>query len=340
MNTLEPIRPKHRKPLVKYTMVGFYFLFIGFCAVGIVVKWNELTRKEQYRYAYHEGTISTASLPNEGPTFLERLAKRYTRKAPPVKLPERNDGANQHWQKFAAAPVAVPQGHDTVVIVIDDLGIVKDMTAEMIDMDVPMTLAFLPYAEDVSPQANRAYNKGHDILVHIPMEPKSKLDPGPNALRSSTSARVQMDSIQYNLSQFENYIGINNHMGSRFTEDAVSVNRLLDVIKDRELMVLDSKTTPNSVLENMADNQDIPVINRDVFLDNEEDEAYIMRQLGELERIAKRTGNAVAIGHPYPETVSALKKWLPTLAAKGITVVPISQKVREKYARTLLAKND
>ncbi|MCC3859912.1 divergent polysaccharide deacetylase family protein [Pseudemcibacter aquimaris] len=339
MDEIEPIKPKRRKPTLKYAMGAFYFLFIGFCAVGILLKWNELTRKEQYRYAYHEGTISTATLPYEGPSFLERLTNRYTRKAPPIKLPERNDRAGQRWQKFAAAPVPVPAGHDTVVIVIDDLGIVKDMTAEMIDMDVPMTLAFLPYASDVSPQANRAYNKGHDILVHIPMEPKSRLDPGPNALLSSTPVNVQMDSIHYNLSQFENYIGINNHMGSRFTEDSSAVNRLLGVVKDSELLVLDSKTTPNSVLESLADQNEIPVINRDVFLDNTEDEQYIMGQLARLERIAKQTGNGVAIGHPYPETVAALKKWLPTLADKGITVVPISQKVREKYAATLLAKN-
>ncbi|MDG1438018.1 MAG: divergent polysaccharide deacetylase family protein, partial [Emcibacteraceae bacterium] len=318
-------------------MMCFYFLFIGFCAVGILIKWNALSRNDESRYAYHEGTISVARMPDTRPSFLERLQNRYIRKAPPVKLPERNDNAAQRWQKYAATPVVIPEGHDTVILVIDDLGMDKAMTQEMIDMAVPMTLAFLPYANEISPQVNRAYKKGHDILVHIPMEPKSTLDPGPNALLSSVSARVQMDSIEYNLSQFENYIGINNHMGSKFTEDTDAVNRLLGVIKRRELLVLDSKTTANSVLEDLAEDQQIPVINRDVFLDNTEDEQYIMGQLGELERMAKRNGNALAIGHPYPETVAALKRWIPTLNAKGITVVPISQKVREKYARTLLA---
>jgi uncharacterized protein len=340
MNTLKPEDFKKPKPIVKYAMMSFYLLFIGFCAVGILVKWDSVTRKDNARYAYHEGTISVASLPDARPSFLDRLTNRYSKKVPPIKLPERNNNAAQRWQKYAAAPVLVPQGNDTVIIVIDDLGIVKDMTQEMIDMDAPKTLAFLPYANNISPQVNHAYNKGHDILVHIPMEPKSRLDPGPNALLSSASAKVQMDTIEYNLSQFENYIGINNHMGSLFTEDSAAVNRLLSVIKKRELLVLDSKTTANSVLESQAEEQKIPVINRDVFLDNTEDFNYIMGQLRLLERIAKKYGNALAIGHPYPETVEALKKWIPTLAAKGITVVPISQKVREKYAQTLLAKNE
>lgn len=337
MNYPVPVKPTRRKPAVKYAMMSFYFLFIGFCSAGIYLKWNALTN--QRTYAYEEGFGVSARVPaiDKGPSFLERLTRRSTRVAPPVKLPERNQRALQTWQKYAAPIVNVPEGNATVILVIDDLGIVKRTTKDMIEMDVPLTLAFLPYASDISIQANDAYNNGHDVLVHIPMEPKGNADPGPHALLSSTEASVQMDSINYNLSQFENYVGINNHMGSKFTEDAEAVGRLLGVIKQKGLLVLDSKTTANSVLESLSDENDIPVINRDVFLDNNNDVDYIMGQLAELERTAKKNGNSVGIGHPYPETVSALKRWIPTLKEKGITIVPISQTVREKYAQTLLA---
>ena len=126
-------------------------------------------------------------------------------------------------------------------------------------------------------------------------------------------------------------------MGSQFTEDEVAVNRLLDVVKDRGLLVLDSKTTSKSKLETLALQKNIPVTNRDVFLDNEQDLNYILGQLAELERVAKKQGSALAIGHPYTQTVAALKLWIPTLAAKGITIVPISQTVREKYSNVQLA---
>lgn len=343
MNTPEPVEYKRRKPIVKYTIISFYFIFIGFCTVGIILKWDALVNPTQYRmYTYEEGfgavSAEVPRLEDQRPSFLERLTRRGTRKLPPVKLPERNTAANQTWEKFAAPTVIVPKGNATVILVIDDLGIAKDTTKDMIDMGVPMTLSFLPFASEINRQVNDAYNKGHDVLVHIPMEPKGRDDPGPHALLSSSAPNVQMQSIDYNLSQFENYIGINNHMGSLFTEDEAAVSRLLNVIKQKGLIVLDSKTTAKSVFERLAKIKGIPVINRDVFLDNTEDVGYIMAQLRELERIALHEGSALAIGHPYPETVTALKRWIPTLASKGITIVPISQIVREKYARTLLAK--
>lgn len=337
MNNLIPVISTRRKPAVKYAMMSFYFLFIGFCAAGIYLKWNALTN--QRTYAYEEGFGVSAPVPamDKGLSFLERLTRRSTRNVPPVKLPQRNQRALQTWQKYAAPIVDVPAGNATVILVIDDLGIVKGTTKDLIEMDVPLTLSFLPYASDISRQVNEAYNNGHDVLVHIPMEPKGKADPGPHALLSSTAPSVQMDSINYNLSQFENYIGINNHMGSKFTEDEEAVSRLLGVIKEKGLLVLDSKTTAKSVLESLADENEIPVINRDVFLDNNDGVYYIFGQLDVLERAAKKHGSALGIGHPYPETVAALRRWIPTLKEKGITIVPISQTVREKYAQKLLA---
>lgn len=333
-------------PIIKYFLASVYFVFIGFCAVGAWLKWEDVEYQRKLEsfgtHIYEEGFDEvTATLPvppmERNETFLERLARRTTPMPAPVIKPERNSAGGEPWQKFAANAVTVPENNVRVILVIDDLGIVKGTTKAMIDMDAPLTLSFLPYASGVAAQVNDAYEKGHDILVHIPMGPKGDADPGPHALLSSESIKEQMDDIDYNLNQFSNYIGINNHMGSRFSEDAEAVNRLLTVIKDEGLLVLDSKTTNKSLIEDMALDKDIPVTNRDVFLDNVRDEAYIMGQLAELERVAKQKGTAIAIGHPYKETVSALKKWIPTLEEKGITIVPISQTVKEKYSKRLLA---
>ena len=327
---------KKMSPVFKYLVLSFYCLLIGFCGVGIWLKWDDvryqrsLTNYDSHVFeeGFDEVTVSIPMVRSErNESFLSRLARRTT--PPPVLVAprDRNVDVDQTWQRHAAAPVVVPEGNAKVILVIDDLGILKRTTKRMIDMDAPLTLAFLPYAPGVAEQAQDAYEKGHDILVHIPMEPKGNADPGPHALLSSASSRVQQDSIHFNLSQFPNYIGINNHMGSRFTEDEVSVDRLLTEIKERGLIVLDSKTSPNSVLEDIARVKGIPVANRDVFLDNIREESYIAAQLQELERIAKSSGTALAIGHPYPQTVRALEKWIPTLSAKGITIVPISQSI-------------
>lgn len=322
----------------KYVMVSLYFVFIGFCGVGAWLKWEDMQYQkrlaEYTSHVYEEGfeaVAVTVSLPprERNENFLERLAQRTTPEPQLVIKPERDENADATWRKYAATPVFVPENNVKVVLVIDDLGIVKGATQEMINMDAPLTLSFLPYASNIAAQVDEAYAKGHDILVHIPMEPKGNADPGPHALLSSTSASEQMDSIDYNLSQFSHYVGINNHMGSHFTEDAEAVSRLLNVVKEKGLLVLDSKTTNHSVLEGMAVDKNIPATNRDVFLDNNRDVPSIMAQLAELERIAKRDGTALAIGHPYPQTVDALKRWIPTLADKGITIIPISQTVSE-----------
>tara|TARA_R110002096_G_scaffold416576_2_gene619215 strand:+ start:27282 stop:28415 length:1134 start_codon:yes stop_codon:yes gene_type:complete len=344
MNQAKVPQIRSRRPIVRYLMMSFYIMFIGFCSVGIWLKWDAINRvNDRYTsHQYEEGFDAVAVTvplprPDRKESFLSRLARRTAPKPALVIQKDRDQSADDAWQKYAAHAVTVPAGNVKVILVIDDLGIVKKTTKQMIDMDAPLTLSFLPYASEISTQVNEAYQKGHDILVHIPMEPKGKADPGPHALLSSTSGRVQMDSIHYNLGQFSNYVGINNHMGSQFTEDEVAVNRLLDVVKDRGLLVLDSKTTSKSKLETLALQKNIPVTNRDVFLDNEQDLNYILGQLAELERVAKKQGSALAIGHPYTQTVAALKLWIPTLAAKGITIVPISQTVREKYSNVQLA---
>lgn len=336
-----------KKPIIRYLMMGLYFTFIGFCAMGIWIKWDAINNpaEEYISHVFEEGfeaVAVTVPIPIETKklSFLQRLSRRISSKAPVVNIipkPERNMAAGQTWQKYAASTVVVPDNNARVILVIDDLGMLRSISKQFVNMDVPLTLSFLPYSPDINNQVGEAYDQGHDILVHVPMEPKGRADPGPHALISSASSEEQMEIINYNLSQFSNYVGINNHMGSRFTEDAEAVDRLLDVVKDKGLMVLDSKTTPKSLLEDMAYAKNIPVAGNDIFLDNVRTVEAINAQLSELERMALATGTAVAIGHPYPQTVTALKRWIPTLARKGITIVPISQTIKEKYGDTLLA---
>jgi hypothetical protein len=111
------------------------------------------------------------------------------------------------------------------------------------------------------------------------------------------------------LDQIPGAVGANNHMGSRFTEDIPGMHVVLQEIKSRGLFFMDSLTSPHSKVKVIAQEMHIPVAFRDVFLDNRQDVEEILRQLHKAERLAKRMGQAVAIGHPYPETLTALAKW-------------------------------
>jgi polysaccharide deacetylase 2 family uncharacterized protein YibQ len=156
------------------------------------------------------------------------------------------------------------------------------------------------------------------------MEPSGDADPGPDALLTRLSAEAIRERLGAALDRVPGAIGLNNHMGSLFTADASAMAAVLDEVEARGLMILDSVTTPHSVTTDLATALGVPSGSRDVFLDNERDPEAIERQLAEVERIARASGLAVAIGHPYDETLEVLARWVPRARAAGLVFVPIS----------------
>jgi len=251
---------------------------------------------------------------------------------------DKTDKIEQPWQSNAARVAVNSDDKPQIAIIIDDLGVVRDKTLAMINSRAPLTLSFLPYAPDLPELTGLARRRGHELMVHLPMEPKGDKDPGPHALLTSESDGKISQNLAFDLAQFSGYVGVNNHMGSAFTEDRQGLNILLNEMHKRGLLVLDSRTTSKSLLAAMATARHIPNMTRDIFLDNRQDVSYILGQLQKLEHMAIRRGNAIAIGHPYAETIQALSLWLPTLKQKGIAIVPLSHLVKRKYDRILLAK--
>ncbi len=244
------------------------------------------------------------------------------------------------WRANAVEVSAVRDDGPQIAIVIDDLAVVRGRSLDIIDLPAPLTLSFLPYAPDLPEMTRLAHDRGHELMVHLPMEPKGDFDPGPHALLMHVSAEKMTADLIFNLSRFDGYVGLNNHMGSAFTEDRKSLDLVLDEVERRGLLVLDSRTSRKSLLAEMSTDRNIPNMTRDFFLDNEQDVDYIFAQLAKLEDMARRKGSAIAIGHPYAETIQALTLWLPTLKARGITVVPLSYLVKRKYDGIRLAREN
>lgn len=232
------------------------------------------------------------------------------------------------WQRYAAP--AVSTGLPKIAIVIDDLGLSEDATFAFTEMPGPYTLAYLPYADNLPEQTERARRAGHELLVHMPMEPDSANDPGPNALLKDLETNEFSRRISWNLSRFNGFVGVNNHMGSLMTEQAGPMVRLMVILRQRGMLFMDSLTSPKSVAIKAANAIGVPSIKRDVFLDNDRDMALIAQQLALTERIARSRGYAIAIGHPYEETLKALDFWRAGLSDRGFELVPLSQLVAEK----------
>lgn len=238
-------------------------------------------------------------------------------------LPPATRGTTPTWLRNA---VATPLADDrpAITVVIDDLGLNRRNTAALNRLPGPLTLSFLPYADALDRQTHAARAAGHELLLHLPMEPLGREWPGPNALLTSLPPDEVVSRLRRQLRSFRGFVGINNHMGSLFTADRTSMTMVMAELHQRDLLFLDSRTTANSVGVSEARRQGVPTTSRDVFIDNDTSIGAIRTQLLTVERIARRKGVAVAIGHPNDTTIEALRGWLPTLKDKGFALIPIS----------------
>jgi hypothetical protein len=229
-------------------------------------------------------------------------------------------------EPFAGRSYSDFKGLPMVAIVIDDLGYQKQLAVDFIEADVPLTLSFLPQAPFAGEMVQLALQKGKETLLHLPMEPKDfpQTNPGPKALLTSMSDEEIRTILEKDLETFPQVAGVNNHMGSRFTEDRHKMALVLRTIKERKLYFFDSRTTPQSAILPLASRMGIKAIQRDIFLDNIVEEEAIRGQLDLLIRLAQERGFAVACGHPYPQTLRAIKKKFPDLQDK-VRLVPLSK---------------
>jgi uncharacterized protein len=232
------------------------------------------------------------------------------------------------WLRFAV-PAPPPVGRPLVAVVIDDLGLDRQRTAEVIGLPGPLTLSFMTYAQDLAAQTAAGRRAGDELLLHVPMQPvDSRQNPGPRALMVAMSPEEIQRELDWGLDRFAGFVGINNHMGSRFTADAHGMAVVMAELKRRGLLFLDSRTTAASAGTREAAAAGVPYAARDVFLDDVPSRPAIDRQLALAERVARRNGSAIAIGHGHDPTIAALRAWLPSLRRKGLVLVPLSAVVR------------
>lgn len=245
------------------------------------------------------------------------------RVAHPADIPPKH--LQPRWMKYALKVDPLPQ-KPMIALVIDDLGLDRKRTAQTLALPGPMTMAFIPYAKSLDKQTTTARNNGHELLVHLPMEPlNAKIDAGPNHLHTHLAQEDLLDRIHWNLERFDGYVGVNNHMGSRATTDTALMTALMSELRSREMLFLDSRTNAKSVGAKLAAAEGVPFAERNVFLDNVNDKNAVLKQLSILERVSRKTGFSVGIGHPRDGTIAALKEWLPRVKDKGFSLVPISQ---------------
>lgn len=240
------------------------------------------------------------------------------------------------WQRNAVQLTSQPDG-PAIALVIDDVGLNRPGTERSIALPEPLTLALMTYADSLPALAARVREAGHELMVHLPMQP---IDTGQNAGTKALTVGLDqaqlLERLAWGLDRFQGYVGVNNHMGSRFTTDPEGMATLMAELKRRGLMFLDSKTVGNSLGVSAARGAGVPVVARDIFIDHKQEPAFITAQLRALEELARQRGYAIGIAHPHAMTLEALERWIPEARARGIAFVPISA-VLDLQERSLAA---
>ncbi|MBP2665457.1 MAG: protein of unknown function YibQ [Firmicutes bacterium] len=217
-----------------------------------------------------------------------------------------------------------------IALIIDDFGYSHDMVTEFAAIRRPFTFAVIPLKQFSRDAAARGLASGHQVMLHLPMEPMSGIETSevPTTIRvGMTSAQIG-EIIDKATASLPGIVGVNNHQGSKATADRATMETVLRDIRQKGLFFVDSRTNGRSVAAETARREKVKTTENDLFLDGMADPAYIKKQLRAAGDMALRLGSVTVIGHARPATVAALREMIPELEARGIQFVFVSQLVR------------
>jgi uncharacterized protein len=298
-------------------LVPRWLLLIALVALAAGAGWwllrpitHVASRPRQVAAAPLPSPSLAAAAPSEAPSILPTTtpsaAPSVLTTATPTALPS-----------VSANPNAVK-----LAVIVDDCGQWIDTERGFIALDIPLTLSVLPDVPYAGVVAREASAAGKGVMLHLPMETLSGMNPGPGKVTTEMSDSQIATQVEADLAQVPFARGVNNHEGSKASADERVMRDVIGVLAQRgNLFFIDSRTNPASVGEATAEQMGVPTARRDVFLDNRADVAYSEAQLLEAAAIARRTGSAIAIGHPRPTTLEAVRAMIPRLEASGIQFV-------------------
>ncbi len=233
--------------------------------------------------------------------------------------------AQVYARPLGPAPETKPAGR--IALVVGGLGISRNGTAEAVaKLPGPVSLGFAPYGPELERAVQNARSDGHEVFLQVPMEPFDypDNDPGPHTLLTGPKAADNPDRLHWLLGRFSGYVGIVNFLGGRFTADEAALSPILREIAGRGLMVIDDGSSPRSLLATAAHRAQIPALKVDRVVDAVSRADAIDQELQRLEGLARERGIAVGAATALPLSLERIARWIATLEARGIVLVPVS----------------
>ena len=248
---------------------------------------------------------------------------RETRDGP---LPVIGPDGEQPWQVYAR-PFPERETRKRIGIIMVDMGAFGAKTNMALDILPPeVTFGFLPFGDRLQSWVDTSRKAGHEAVLMVPMEPEGypRNDPGPATLLVSKSTENNILRLERHLKKAVGYVGVLSMSGSRFQADIRSLRPILEQVRDRGLLFIDSRVAPGGAAAKEAGDLATPWVVANLFIDPDPSRATVDRQLEMLEEIAGRDGAAIGIGRPYPTTIRRIPGWARLLRDKGFVLAPVS----------------
>jgi polysaccharide deacetylase 2 family uncharacterized protein YibQ len=261
-----------------------------------------------------------------------------TEKAKPVKetpVTQKTEPVKQKEKIVVSKIDKIPLPLKQVAIIIDDIGYDLGPVRELLKVDADITFAILPLCSHSREAAEMLHEAHKETLLHLPMEPNSypKEKPGNGTLFTDMNSEELIFQLEKDLASVPYVSGVNNHMGSKFMADEDKLILIFNKLKKKKMFFIDSRTTANTKAFAAAEKVNMQMASRKVFLDNDRDYNEIYKKLLEVTQNSSDVSPVIIIGHPYPETIRAIKDASRVLREKGILIVPVSKLIKGKSLR-------
>ncbi len=276
------------------------------------------------RFKFSKPKVVVKKPPDEPVKKPEKAEEKKPEKPAQGKKQDKTGGSGDYSYVSKAPNGKKPR----ISIIVDDVGLSKKYVDQLVKLSPNITFAIMPNRPNSIYAAKKARERGIDVILHQPMEPKASSgynadDAGEGVLLVGQSKDKILSQLNFNLESVPNVIGVNNHMGSKFTENEELMRLVMLNLKNKGLFWVDSLTTSKSVGYSIAKDEGVKTAKRDVFLDNKtKGKSYVKSQLKKLISKAEKNGYAIGICHPYPQTIEALSEEIPKFNG-NVEITPV-----------------
>jgi len=314
------MKKKKGPRLPKKSMDFYRGLFIGITSIILIAFFSILLVK----------TFTKKQVALHKPAKSSRPMRQKSQGRQSQQILEKQQGTSISKVSAPPIPSRKPTQQKTrgkIAIIIDDNGYGRDACRHIYSIDQPIAIAILPSLPYSKIVAACAHARNKEILLHLPLEPKEYTETyaAGYIITTTMSPQVIKSKLTDAINSIPHVVGLNNHMGSKATENAPTMKVIFSVLRERDLFFVDSRVTTKSVSKGLALKMGIPCSERDVFLDNKSDRNYIENQFRELSQVAAKQGHAIGIGHDRSLTWKILKEQLSFLENNGFKIVPLKE---------------